>query len=337
MHIDRIDLNLFRVFEAILREGGITAAARVLNLSQPAVSHALARLRLHLGDPLFQRHGQAMVPTPIARSLAAPIRAALGGLETTLRELDRFDPATARRRFTIAMRAPFEEQLAPPLTVRLCREAPGIDLTSTPVDWRNLPTALADGTLDVAIDVAHTFAPDVRRQQLRVDQLVVLARKGHPLVRKGLDLAGYVNAEHIRVSLRRRRPAPEDQVLARMGLERRIRLRCQNFTAACRIVSRTDLLLTMTRTYALIVNEAFGNVLLPTPIEFAPPETHLYWHASADGDPGNRWLRQMILAEIAAPSETPPADGTLKARRGAVRAAAGGRKSAAAADSRTVE
>lgn len=298
MHIDRIDLNLFRVFEAVLREGGISAAARVLNLSQPAVSHALARLRERLGDPLFQRQGQVMVPTPMARSLAGPIRTALGGIETTLRELDRFDPATARRRFTIAMRAPMEEQLVPALTVRLCREAPGIDLTSTPVDWRNLRTALADGTLDLAIDIARAFGPDVRRRQLRVDELVVLARRGHPLTRTTLDLPAYLQAEHIRVSLRRQRPAPEDEVLARMGLERRIRLRCQNYGAACRIVAETDLLLTLSRTYAMLVNAGVGNVLLPTPIPFPAPEIHLYWHESAERDPANRWLRELIGAEL---------------------------------------
>lgn len=298
MHIDRIDLNLFRVFEAVLREGGISAAARVLNLSQPAVSHALARLRERLGDPLFQRQGQVMVPTPMARSLAGPIRTALGGIETTLRELDRFDPATARRRFTIAMRAPMEEQLVPALTVRLCREAPGIDLTSTPVDWRNLRTALADGTLDVAIDIARAFGPDVRRRQLRIDELVVLARREHPLTRTTLDLPAYLQAEHIRVSLRRQRPAPEDEVLARMGLERRIRLRCQNYGAACRIVSETDLLLTLSRTYAMLVNAGVGNALLPTPIPFPAPEIYLYWHESAERDPANRWLRDLIGAEL---------------------------------------
>lgn len=319
MHIDRIDLNLFRVFEAILREGGITPAARALNLSQPAVSHALARLREQLGDPLFQRQGQAMAPTPLARSLAGPLRSALGGLEATLRELDRFDPATAHRRFTIAMRTSHEEQLTPALTARLCREAPGIDLTSTPVDWRDLASALANGTLDLAIDVARSLGPEIRRQPLRSDQMVVIARRGHPLARRGLDLESYVNAEHVRVSLRRHRPAPEDQQLARMGLERRIRLRCQHFSAACRVVSQTDLLLTMSLRYALILNEAFGNLLLPTPIEFSPSENHLYWHVSADGDPGNRWLRDQVLAEVARPAEASLAK-KMRSARGAAQA-----------------
>ncbi|MEN9317155.1 MAG: hypothetical protein RIS35_3548 [Pseudomonadota bacterium] len=299
MHIHRIDLNLFKVFEAVLREGGITSAARSLNLSQPAVSHALRRLREHLDDPLFQRQGQTMVPTPLARSLAGPIRDALGGLEKTIRELDRFDPGTARRRFTVAMRAPLEEQLAPLLTVRLCTEAPGVDLTSTPVDWHDLRSALADGTLDLAIDVGRSLDSTIHRRLLRADRFVVLARPGHPALRQGrIPLEDYLAAEHIRVSLRRQRPGLEDQELARRGLSRRIRLRCQHHTAACRIVRQTDLLLTMPGTYARIFNEAFGNVVCPMPIEVTPMETYLYWHADAESDPAGRWLRQLIVEEV---------------------------------------
>jgi DNA-binding transcriptional LysR family regulator len=301
MNFERIDLNLFRVFEAVLREGGITAAARTLNLSQPAVSHALARLRETLGDPLFERQGRAMVPTPIARSLAGPIRLALGGLENSLRTLDRFDPATARRRFTVAMRPQLEDQLLPPVIRRLGREAPGIDLTSTAVDWRNMPASLADGTVDLAIDVPGPVGPDIRRRRLRDERTVVIARRGHPLLargRGGLDLAAYLEAEHIRVSLRRHRPGLEDIELARLGLERRIRLRCQSHSAALRIVSQTDLLLTMAEPYARILNEPFGNRILKAPIPFPPMDSYLYWHAGAEQDPANRWLRRILRAEL---------------------------------------
>ncbi|MGF2530352.1 LysR family transcriptional regulator, partial [Ralstonia pseudosolanacearum] len=97
MHISRVDLNLFVVFDAIYSEGGITAAARTLNLTQPAVSHALGRLRELFDDPLFERRGQGMVPTPLARTLVAEVRAALQGFERTLREGTRFDPAASER------------------------------------------------------------------------------------------------------------------------------------------------------------------------------------------------------------------------------------------------
>ena len=104
MHLSKVDLNLFVVFDTIYAEGGITRASRRLNLSQPAISHALGRMRLMFDDPLFIRHGRAMTPTPLARRMIEPIRQALQGLEVTLNKVDRFDPAAATKRFVIGMR-----------------------------------------------------------------------------------------------------------------------------------------------------------------------------------------------------------------------------------------
>ena len=299
MHISKLDLNLFKVFDAIVREGGISAAARALNLTQPAVSHALGRLRDALDDPLFRREGRAMVPTPLARGLIEPVRDALRRFETTLREIDRFDPASAKRRFTVAMRASIEEQLVPPLTARLRAQAPGVDLTSTPADRRDLAAELADGTLDAAIDIARPMGPEIRRLALRADRLIVVARAGHPGVGRRIDLETYLSAEHIRVSLRRQQPGLEDQALAKLGLERRIRLRCQNHSTACRIVSESDLLLTMAERYARILNAPYRNRIVAAPVEFAPVEAYLYWHDSATRDPANAWLRGLIADELA--------------------------------------
>ena len=100
MQLSRIDLNLFTIFDAIYRDGGITPASKRLHLSQPAVSHALARLRELLDDPLFERRGHDMVPTPLARSIAANVAISLGGLEQLLQRSGRFDPATSPRTFT---------------------------------------------------------------------------------------------------------------------------------------------------------------------------------------------------------------------------------------------
>ena len=104
MHLSKVDLNLFVVFDIIYAEGGITRASRRLNLSQPAISHALGRMRLMFDDPLFIRHGHAMTPTPLARRMIEPIRQSLQGLEVTLSKVDRFDPAAATKRFVVGMR-----------------------------------------------------------------------------------------------------------------------------------------------------------------------------------------------------------------------------------------
>src|SRR5262249_935344 len=115
MHLSRVDLNLFVVFDAIYAEGGITRASQRLNLSQPAISHALARLREMFGDELFVRHKRTMRPTPMARQLIEAVRQSLQGLERTLTQVDRFDPTTARKRFTVGIRDPLEAAILPRL------------------------------------------------------------------------------------------------------------------------------------------------------------------------------------------------------------------------------
>src|SRR5262245_37163734 len=108
MHLSSIDLNLFVVFDTIYAEGGTTRASQRLNLSQPAVRHALRRLRAMAEDPLLPRHGRAVTPTPLARQMIEPVRQALQGLEITLSNATRFEPASAAKRFNVGMRDALE-------------------------------------------------------------------------------------------------------------------------------------------------------------------------------------------------------------------------------------
>lgn len=294
MHISRIDLNLFVIFDSVYTEGGVTAASHTLNLSQPAVSHALARLRTLFGDPLFERRGRAMVPTPLARSIIGPLRAALRSMEGTLNESARFDAASSERRFTLAFRDVLELILVPPLMEAVCAAAPGIEFVATRMDRRSLESDLFTGLTDAAIDVLLPVSPEIRRQRVLAEPMVVVARKGHPATRGKLSLKAYLEQDHVQVSSRRRGPGLEDMELARSGVSRRIRLRCQHYGTACRVVSRTNLLATMPRRYADVINKPFGNQILPLPLKATRLELYLYWHASADRDPASQWLRAML-------------------------------------------
>lgn len=295
MQLSRIDLNLFTVFDAIYQEGGITPASKRLHLSQPAVSHALGRLRELLNDPLFERRGNEMSPTPLARMLAASIRDSLGGLEQMLQRAGKFDPASSPRRFVVAVRESQEISFLPKLAARLRSEAPNIELSTVRIDRRDLEDELQSGELDAAIDVALPVSADVRRQRLAADSLIVLARAEHPSVRGALDIETYLALEHVLVTGRRRGGGYEDIALGRLGMSRRIRLRCQQHAAASEIVRRTDLLATMTSTQAEIVNARAGAQVLPFPVEIAPMEFFLYWHAYADADPAAQWFRGVLL------------------------------------------
>lgn len=295
MHLAKIDLNLFVVFDTIYAEGGITRASRRLNLSQPAISHALGRLRQMFDDPLFTRHGHNMTPTPLARRLIEPVRQSLQGLEVTLGKLDRFDPRTASKRFSVCMRDPLESVVLAELMGNIAKAAPNIDVNVVRSERRDLERELSAGTLDVALDVLLPLPDEIRRQRLAVEWLTVMARRRHPAVRAPLTLETYLAQEHIAVSSRRRGPSAEDFELGRYNLRRRVRLRCRTYFAACRVVSETDLILTMPRRYARILNAQFRNQLLPFPLEVPAFDTYIYWHANADADPANAWLRRQLI------------------------------------------
>ena len=295
MHISRIDLNLLVVLDAIFTEGGITKAAHKLHLTQPAISHSLGRLRDLFGDALFVREGRAMVPTPTARNLIDPVRRALRGLEVTLNEIDRFEPATTQKRFTLGVRDVYESTLLPPLMKRVARAAPSVDIAVVQVERRNVESELAAGSLDAALDVLLPLSDNIRRKKISLDRMVVVARKGHPAVHRKLDLPTYLRQQHILVSSRRSGPGLEDMELSRQGLLRRIRLRCQHYFAACRVVSQTDLIVTMPERHAHVANRQFKNQILALPLQMPPLDAYLYWHANVENEPANRWLREQLV------------------------------------------
>ncbi len=300
MHLSRIDLNLFVVLDAIYTEQGITRASEKLHLTQPAISHALSRLREIFDDPLFVRRGHSMIPTPLTRNLIEPVRRSLRGLEVTLNEIDQFDPARTEKLFTLGLRDPMESTVLPPLMRFVAQEAPRVDLVTLRVDRRELESALSAGTLDVAIDVLLPLSDNVHHTRISTDRLVVVARRDHPDLREGCDLDTYLKLDHILVSSRRRGPGLADVELARLGLQRHVRLRCQQTYTACRVVAGTDLLLTMPHTQALVANAQSGNQILPMPIEAPVLDAYLYWHGNADNDPANRWLRAQVIRSCAA-------------------------------------
>ncbi len=184
----RLDLNLLVVLDTIIQEGGVTRAASRLNLTQPAISHALARLRLLFDDELFTRKGRDMIPTPLCRSLAEPTRRSLRVLEATLQNATRFDPQTIARQFTIGIRDVMEASVIAPLVRGIGGEAPLVDITCTHVDRSSLEEALTSGSVDVAIDIFLLLPDPIQRRRLEAAELCVIARRNHPLVKQGLTL-----------------------------------------------------------------------------------------------------------------------------------------------------
>lgn len=285
-----IDLNLFRVFDTIYRERNLTRAAQILCLSQSAVSHAVGRLRKQLGDPLFVREGQGMVPTPLADRLWPDIQQALVLLRQSVHRSQDFDLQRDISQITLAMNDELEPSILPVLVRALRTQLPQLNVASVRLDRANLRADLAAGRLDCAIDIAQPVSADVGHDLLLEDDFVVVSR-----LPRVLDKAAYMAAEHITVSSRRTGRAIEDWGLARLGLERQIVMRCQHYEAACRMVAESDLLLTMPRRQAEAINQSLGNAILALPVALAGVELHLYWHRQHEVDPANRWLRDTVL------------------------------------------
>jgi len=294
VHLSQVDLNLFVVLEAIYREGNITRAGQQLNLTQPAISHALKRLRDLLQDPLFVRHGPHMVPTPFTRNMIEQVRQALQILEVNLSESRNFVPEHTRRTFHLSLWEYAEALILPHLLRRLTHAAPGMSITTSQVKRRDLETELANASVDLAIDIPMTISDRIRQKWLLTEPFVVIARQGHPAITDKLDLDTYLGQRHIQVSSRRHGPSLIDVELGRRGLRRQVFLRSQHNLTACMVVSKTDMLLTLPERLAQLTNSGFMNQVHPFPLQAPRLEAHLYWHESVENDPANRWLRAEI-------------------------------------------
>lgn len=295
----KIDLNLFVVFDAIYCEGNITKAASALNLSQPAVSHALSKLRTQFDDPLFVRQGNKMRPTTVARNVIADVRESLHMLKICLVQSKLFDPITSRKEFTIAMHGSLEAAYLPSLVKTLEQNAPNINLQTTRRVRRNeLENELASGDIDLAIDTLIPVGDNVMHRQIDDDELVVIARSNHSSIGKKLDLQTYLSLKHVLVSSRSKGPGIEDYELGRLGMQRNIALRCQHNLSACQVIVGNDMLLTLPKAAAKMYRNMLDIKIHPLPVKLPNIDVHLYWHENVDNDPSNVWLRNNIIRTL---------------------------------------
>lgn len=296
MRLNQIDLNLFIVFEVIYREQNLTQAAQVLNISQPAVSNALRRLRRAFNDPLFERMAHGMAPTPLSHSLIGQVREALWRLNNTLVDSDSFTPQTASRAFRIAMQDFTSALVFPGIMAALRQAAPNIVL-ETRIGEPDVVQALTTAALDLAIEPPVLLNPLLYHTPLIRDRFVCVLRWGHPLAKRPLTLERYLELLHVEAVAAPGRPEPVDLALHALGKRRRIRSRLASCPVAAGVIANTDLALTIPARLAAIYDLA----VLELPFEVPMLELHLYWHKSVDADPANRWLRELVIGCVAPP------------------------------------
>ena len=293
MHIKDIDLNLLRLFDAVYRTRNVSRAAELLDLTQPAASQALTRLRLLIKDPLFVRAGGGVQPTPKADRLADAVRSALGLLEEALNESALFDPLQSHKVFRIHMSDIGEGRFLPDLMVALQHQAPGVRVETLPVPRHEIPQRLDSGAIDFAFGFLPTVK-DTQRVQLLQDRYVVLLRAGHPFAatrRSGpVLLSALRQLEFVAV----RTHSDTLRILEMQQLQDRIRLTTEHFMVLPAIVRATDLAVVMPRNIARTFAADGGYTLIEPALPLRDFTVSLHWSRRFESDPGNQWMRGLI-------------------------------------------
>ncbi|TFW28172.1 LysR family transcriptional regulator [Massilia arenosa] len=296
-----LDLNLLRVFDAVMTEQNLTRAAGRLAMTQPAVSNAIKRLRESLGDELLIRTAYGVKPTPRAEALWPTVRQALANLEAAVSP-ETFDVAKAHATFRLAMADATAALWLPSLMRSIQQEAPNINIRMVPLTTREPRPMLLRGDIDLAVGffpgVAAQLTSDavspIRHERLYSGQYVSVMRKGHALAKGELTLDKYCAANHLLVSFSGRAHGLVDEALAQLGRERRILLTVNQFFTAGRVVADSDLITVLPK--HLIASTGMMHALVWRELPFQLPAVHLdmLWHERDSRSPAHKWLRQHL-------------------------------------------
>jgi DNA-binding transcriptional LysR family regulator len=291
VHIQDLDLNLLHAFAAVHAARSVSRAAEALGLSQPAVSHALTRLRLALHDPLFTRAPGGVRPTALADRLARQVEAALQLIDVALHEADRFDAPRSQRRFVVHMSDIGADEFLPLLMAGIGRQAPGVRVEAVQLAPDAIAPALEEGRLDLAFGYLPALV-GTERAPLLQERYVVLLRRGHPLARALRDRVALERLDFILVASH----AEPARALHLLGLQSRIRLTLPHFTVVPPILAATDLAVILPWRPALRFAARQDLQVVEPDLGLPPFMVSMHWTWRSAHDPGHRWLREQALA-----------------------------------------
>lgn len=296
MNYEQFDLNLLTVFDAVMTELNVTRASVRLNMTQPAVSNALKRLRHLLNDELFIKIPSGVSPTPKALEIWQPLREALHQIRQTLEPIE-FKPATETATFTLALNDFSAALILPPLIKVIEAIAPHINLRTIPNTHINAALLLEQAEIDVAIGVFPSPPPRLRSQPLLTSSWVCAMRRGHPLARKNLTMERYTHAKHLLVTLTGEATGLIDPLLQEQGLSRRIGLTVNQFSVAPPILVNSDLIAILPTRVIQQSGLADQLHLAPVPIDLNPTSVKMMWHERSQHNSAQTWFR-IQLAEV---------------------------------------
>ncbi|MBK8259249.1 MAG: LysR family transcriptional regulator [Polyangiaceae bacterium] len=292
--MESTDLSLLVSLDALLQEGSVTAAARRVGLSTPAMSHALARIRERLGDPILVRSGRGMLLTPRAIGLKEKVHNAVNEARSALEPERPFVPGELARTFVVHV-TDYVLTLLGSVVDRLLRaEAPNVHIRFVP-NTADDATLLRDQGSDLAVGIYGDLPQEMRSRQLLTDRFVCVVRKDHPALGKRFSLEQFVGLPHIQVAPRGKPGGYIDDVLREKGLSRVVARAVPYFVTALQLVADTDYLLTISERIAKRFADMFGLEIVETPLKLRPYALSLVWHPRVDGDPAHRFLRDVFL------------------------------------------
>jgi DNA-binding transcriptional LysR family regulator len=293
MDIRAVDLNLLKAFDALHNERAVTRAASRIGLSQPAMSHALSRLRGLFSDDLFVRTQSGMEPTARAREIAPLISAAIEQIEAALNLGAGFDPATSSAIFTAGMGEYAEVALVGRLAEEFSREAPKAILRLLPLNGADAGEQLERGTIDVAVAHLRGMPPTTETTLLFRDPFVVVARKGHPITQAPLTVEAYAAQNHVLVSPRGDTSGALDRLLVDYGQRRRVALLVATYLAVPAALAGSDLIATVPSRAASLIAAHAELATLPLPVDFSATIS-MAWHRRTTSEPAQAWFRELL-------------------------------------------
>lgn len=313
MNFHTLDLNLLRVFDAVMSEGSLTRAALRLAVTQPAVSNALKRLKEAVGEDLLTRVPHGVKPTPYAEKLWPEVRAVLARLREAF-DPSPFDPQRDLATFRLAMADATAATLLPALVTQIEASRALVNLRIMPLTTRDPRALLERGEVDVAVGyfpeaVAALVAEDgtastLRHKRLHDSEYVCVMRRGHPLAEQELSLDAFCAAHHLLVTFSGRAHGFVDEALTSLGRSRRIVLTVNQFFTAGRVVSQSDLLTVLPASFVAATGYQHQIVERPLPLRLKRIHVEVLWHLRHEQDSAHQWLRARLV-EAAHGKSTP--------------------------------
>jgi molybdate transport repressor ModE-like protein len=294
MHIRDFDLTQIRLLAELARLGSVSAASRRIGLSQSAASHALAKLRQQLGDPLFTRTSDGFKPTPYGERLGKAAGDALDRLAEGLASNRAFDPKTSTKPFTFFLSDVGQIVMLPGLLKLAQKEAPGVVLRSAPIPLDDPAPPLIAGDVDLAVGYFANLTTGFRQTLLFRERYVCVVRADHPDFSSGMTLEAFKEVRHAIADWCMAHDYIDD-VLARHRIVRRDALRVPGFHLLPQIVANSDLLAVIPLRLAEAVATHLPIKVFNPPVHVPPVDVRMFWHERYHHDPANRWMRRNIV------------------------------------------